>query len=117
MTVENPQKMMKATNDKIIFRFLMDTTAKKFNETTESGLLVVEGREKQLEYSRWAEAVSIGPKVKDVQEGDYIIVQNLKWTNGTVVNEEKIWMTNEENVLAIANKDDPPSEVKVALEQ
>lgn len=108
---------VEAILNQIVFQFVEDTTASRFNRKTTSGVIVVEKQEKQLEESRWAKVLSTGPEVDPaIQEGDFVLIQNLRWTN--MFQLEKgipYWITTDDEIIAIADKNDPPQEIMSAL--
>lgn len=107
---------VEAILNQIVFQFVEDTTAQRFNRKTNTGVIVVERQEKQLEESRWGKVLSIGPKVSGIEEGDFILIQNLRWTNMfQLENGTPYWVTSADDVLALADKNNPPEEIQSAL--
>lgn len=91
----------------IIFEFVEDTTGSKFNETTESGILIVQDKDKQLEDSRQIRLLAVGPDVKGLKAKDAAIVRNLRWTNAFLVDDKKYWLTTEDEILATLAQPEP----------
>jgi len=50
---------------------------------------------------RWGRVMEVGPEVTDdIQVGMRILIDALQWTTHIIHNGEKIWMTNENSILA-----------------
>jgi len=88
----------------VLFKFLDETSGSKgaFSERTRSGLIVPQLRATQ-KGERWGEVVGAGPDAQDVQPGDYILIEPLMWTPGSVYEGEKIWKTNPDKIMAVTN--------------
>lgn len=99
-------------HENIFFKFTEPTGDGRFNQISDGGIHIVEHKEKQLEECRWGKVLAVGPEVpKDVvEEGDYILVLNLQWTNMFNLNNIRMWMTNFESLVGIADKNDLPTE-------
>lgn len=104
---------IEAVKDQLIFEFLEDTTQGKFNEKTSGGVLVVEQADKQLHHCRWGRVLDTGPKVSNsINVGDIILIENLRWTNKFVINDNEYWMTTEDSIVALwDDKENLPGEV------
>jgi hypothetical protein len=92
-------------HNQILFKFLDDTAQGHFNAKSAGGVLLVEHSHNQVEFSRWGTAVAVGPNVADVDAGDVILIDNLRWTSGFQLNDEMHWITTETEVLCLW--DDP----------
>lgn len=96
---------LKALNDRIIFKFVQDTTGNMFHEKTKSGFVVIEKADKQLKSARWAQVYKFGKDVStEIYPGIYILVENLMWTQQVTFEGEKLWTTTEEKVLAVSDE-------------
>lgn len=96
---------LKAIKDKIIFKFIQDTTGNMFHEVTKSGFHIIEKADKQLKTARWAQAYKVGNTVcDDIKAGTYILIENLMWTQHVTFEGEKMWTTTEEKVLAVSDE-------------
>lgn len=113
--MESPVQPIKK---QILFQFLEDTTNKKFNTQTNSGILVVEHKEKQLNSHRWGVVVDVGSDVDTnlINIGDIVLIENLQWTNGFIIEDQKYWLTNEEKILALTDPTDLPEEVAILMQ-
>lgn len=89
--------------DGIIFKFVEDIEKKGFKEKTDWGFQMTE-MTANFERPRWAKALRIGPTVKYVKEDDYILIENLQWTNALVYGDDKFWKTNESKVLMVSEQ-------------
>ena len=45
--------------------------------------------------------MSVGPDAVDVQEGDRVLIEALKWSQGIELDGNTYWRTDESQVLAI----------------
>jgi len=90
---------------KIAFEFLEDQSSNGFSNRTRGGIYYREETENQLDKGRWGRVLLIGPDVKEVSCGDYVLVEPLRWTTGLTVgeSEEKFWMTEEKDIMAISD--------------
>lgn len=94
------RKEIEPVHNQILFRFVDDTTRGHFNEKTKGGVLVVEDSSKQVDYSRWGTVIAIGPDVKDIFEGEVVLINSLKWTNSFRMTDTNYWITAETEVIA-----------------
>ncbi len=57
---------------------------------------------------RWMQVISVGPEVKDIAAGQWIMVEHGRWTHSMEVREGDdkftIWGAEEESVLLVADK-------------
>jgi co-chaperonin GroES (HSP10) len=96
----NMRKEIDPVHNQILFQFVEDTTRGKFNEKSNGGILLVEDSSKQVEHCRWGTVVSTGPNVKDVVEGEVILINALMWTNGFRMTDTDYWITSEPEIIA-----------------
>ena len=97
---------LKVLKNNIVIQFLESVNSKnEFDQTSSSGLItVVEGAEKQVNKPRWCEVIAYGPHVSNVEVGDFAFLQPLSWTTSIMFNGERIWMTNDDSILAVTDK-------------
>lgn len=91
-------KHVKPINDGIIFQFLEDVASGKIFSRTESGIFIAP-EASDMKKCRWGKVLAIGDSVKNVNVGDYIFIENLKWTNKLKYKDSEFWKTNEQYVL------------------
>jgi len=92
--------------DKIAFTFLEDVSKEGFSNTTESGIIVKQKQENQINIPRWGKAIKCSPNVTDVNVGDYILIEPMGWTPGVElgdVNEDIFWLTTEAKVMVTSD--------------
>ena len=58
---------------------------------------------------RWMQVAAVGPEVRDVMEGQWVMVEHGRWTHGmTLRNDENqditFWSAEEESVLLVADE-------------
>lgn len=94
---------LKAVGDFFIFQFLNETANGKFISRIKSNIILTEqDLSDQATAPRWGKVLSIGDRVKDVNVGDYVLIEPLQWTPKTVWESESYWRTTAEKVLAVA---------------
>jgi co-chaperonin GroES (HSP10) len=96
-------KNLEPIKNSIIFSFDDVAVVKgRFVETTESGIYL--GKDYTLDAGapRWGRVLSLGPDVKDVVDGDKILIEASQWTYEMEFEGKKIWRTTEDKVLAVA---------------
>jgi co-chaperonin GroES (HSP10) len=91
---------MRILNDSIAFVFCDSSNSKGFDNVSNGGI-VFSSYEHDTKSHRWGKVTCIGPDCNDVKVGDEILIENLRWTDGHVVDGEKIWFTNEKEVMGI----------------
>lgn len=101
-------------HNQILFRFIEDTSGRRFNQKTTGGIIVVEHKDKQMEYARWGRILAIGPDaVGDFEVADIVLIENLRWTNSFNFDDELLWITTDVDVLAVLNDEaNAPGEIK-----
>lgn len=94
--------MLRPLGKSIIFVFEgVDMTGNKFQETTKSGILIVDTYDHTIKEPRWGTVVSVGKDVEDVEPGQVILIEPLRWTEGFDVDGIHAWMTTEKDVIGI----------------
>lgn len=91
--------------DGILFTFYEEVVKGQFDNTTSWGF-VVKDKIDDVKRPRWAKVRVIGPKVKHVKVGDYVLIESLRWTNGLEYNDSKFWKTNESELIMVS--EEPP---------
>lgn len=89
----------------ILFKFLDQTAgaAGRFSERTNSSIIIPVLQSAQSKTDRWGKVVAVGPKVDGVAEGEFVLIQALQWTRGSVFDDEKIWKTTDDKVIVVTN--------------
>jgi len=98
--------MLNPLFNSVLFTFIDDQAEGKFIDRSSSGIILTNHDvSQQGKKSRWGRIIAIGPDVLDesIQPGQFILVENLKWTMGFKYEEVNIWMTTEDHVLAITD--------------
>lgn len=97
-------QQIEAIQSNIIFKFTEDVTQTRFVNKAASGILVTSGDGNQTTQPRWGEALFVGPDVREVKVGDFILVEAGKWTFGFYVDKERYWKTDEDMVICAADE-------------
>lgn len=101
-------KQIQAIHNHIVFQFNQDgktvtsgdNRSQAFQEKTEWGF-EFHNFDESTNQPRWGKVVSVGPDVTDeLQPGTEILIENLKWTNHVIHNNQKYWRTDDTSVLA-----------------
>lgn len=97
-------KNIEVIEDKILFQFLEDVQNKSFSQVSSGGIIIQESQHNQLQTPRYAKVLKIGPDVNDVNEGETVLIEPLKWTTAIEIDEveETFWITDEKSILAIS---------------
>lgn len=97
---------LKALGSSIIFQFTNETSGGRFIEKSSGRIILTnQNLDEQGKYARWGKVVSIGPDVKDVLVGQFILIEPLQWTTKLVFEGAPYWRTAEEKVMAISDTD------------
>lgn len=94
---------MKVLNNKILFKFLEDIQDGNLKQKTEWGF-EVKGTHDDVKLPRWGVIIQSGPESK-FNEGEYILIEPLMWTDNFEIDKQKFWMTQPEKVLASSKKE------------
>lgn len=91
----------------ILFEFLDSTGGSKgaFTERTKGSIYIPTVKTGQTTDNRWGKVLSVGPEVRGIQPGDYLLVAAQKWSAAEQFGDRKIWRTVDESdcVLAVTN--------------
>lgn len=92
--------------DKVAFEFLDDVSNNKFKTTTKAGIILAESAENQVGAARWGLVISTGPDVNELEVGDYILIEPLRWTTALEIDEyeSEFWITDQKSVMAVSNE-------------
>lgn len=52
---------------------------------------------------RWARVTGVGPKVDGVSVGDFVLIEALMWMEGSLIDGEKFWKTDDSKILAVTD--------------
>jgi co-chaperonin GroES (HSP10) len=105
MSIFNPAKVnsLRAIHDHVI------VTDMNFDEKISHGGIIIPTGDKKLEgiHARWAKVYAIGPKQKDVKEGQYILVSHGRWTRGLEIEDtdgkKTIRRVDNKDILMVSN--------------
>lgn len=85
----------------VLFQFLDETGGAKgrFAERYNGSIVIPVLNSTQNKSPRWGKAVRVGPDVREIKEGDFILIEPLQWTYNEVFEGEKIWKTDESKIM------------------
>lgn len=89
---------LKPLHNKFIFSFLDEIENGVFKNKTDWNFVIKSSTEITKE-PRWAKVECVGPDVKSFSANEYVYIEALKWTDGVTFNGEKIWSSDEKQVL------------------
>lgn len=96
---------IEAVNNHIIFQFVEDTTKGRFENSHHLGLIISSLDVNQSSNARWGLVTHKGPDVVDeVVVGEYVLIDEGKWTRFFEVNGEKYWKTDDLQVLCASTQ-------------
>ena len=91
-------------HDSILFSFEEEVNKVGFNQQSASGI-VYKSFDFDTKTPRWGIALKVGPSVKVVKEGDRILIDSLRWTEGHEIEGVKFWRTTEGDVIGVSTTD------------
>ena len=95
---------IKPLNDSVIFQFLDTISGGAFASKTKSGIILTnKNTDENSQKPRWGKVFAVGPDVKDVKEGDYILIGPLRWTLGFKFDGVELSKTIEKEILMVAD--------------
>ncbi len=94
---------VKVLADGVIFVFVEDIVSKTFENKTDWGF-VVQDRNNDPKHPRWGKVLTVGPDVKYVSVGNYILIESLQWTSALHYEDQKFWKTNETRVMLVSEE-------------
>lgn len=91
----------------VIFQFCDKVSSTRFINTTQSGVLISELDTNQSNLARWGRVVRVGPKVTEVKEDDFILVDPGRWTSGFMFGKHRLWKTDEDQIALVSDEPYP----------
>ena len=95
---------IRCPKQRILFKFYDETAKGRFVPKTEWGFELKRETE-DMKDMRWGIATAVGPNVKHVKVGDYILIEPLMWTLNFEFEGEKYWATDEEKIVAVSDEE------------
>jgi len=97
---------LRALNNKILCHFI-----ERGMQKSRGGIIMMDddAREEGIR-PRWMQVYSVGPDVKEIKEGQWIMVEHGRWTHGMVMRKDDgtdltIWSAEEESVLLVSDEE------------
>lgn len=99
--------MLKALKNHILFKFVDPVNSKGefVRAKTDFGLEFLSTVDDSSKAPRWGEAIAVGPDVKNVSVGDFVLMPALRWTIGTKHEGERFWRTDESQLVVVKRVD------------
>lgn len=100
------EERLELLNDKVAFVFLENMANKSFKSVTKAGIILAEKAENQVGKARWGKVLLLGPDVVELEIGDYVLIEPLRWTTALDLDNtgDEFWMTDEKSVMAISKE-------------
>lgn len=92
---------MQAIGNTIIFTFVDQVRNGKFIDFAQHGLYLGFNSERSANLGRYAIVKCVGPEVKEIKEGDKIVIEALRWSSEFKFEGKSYWKTTEDQVMAI----------------
>ena len=95
---------VKALHNKILCHYI-----EKGQQTLASGIILMDDNAREAGIRpRWMQVYSVGPKVKDIRDGQWVMVEHGRWTHGMTIRDDDgkeltLWAAEEESVLLVSD--------------
>jgi len=97
---------LKPLADKFLFTFCSDTQDGRFIEKNSGSIILTnKNLDDQGKHARWGRVVAVGTKVTSFKEGDLVLIESLRWTQGFKYEGQQLWQSYEGAVCAIGTSD------------
>ena len=107
----------KAVGDKLYIEFVNNTQNGRFFETSKGGLHLPRLDRWQTQ-GRWCRVVSISDQLTEQLHcvaGDYIFLEQMRWTSSFAGFDEKIWLGDPRGVIAVIKAADATDLTRFSL--
>lgn len=95
---------LRILKENIVFQFLEETTENgQFKQTSKGSIIIMEGKETQMEKPRWGRVVCVGEEVNGLSKGDFVYIKSLQWTPRFLYEGEKLWTTDISQIIAVSD--------------
>jgi co-chaperonin GroES (HSP10) len=95
--------MIRPLGNAVFFQFADETSVTRFNNKTKTGIIIAGGD--QSEVARWGKVTDVGPEVRDITVGDYVLIEKGMWTQGFDAGDNKrTWKTDEEKICVVSSE-------------
>lgn len=96
---------IESVNNNVIFKFIDETLHNKFINSSKAGIVISSlDIAKQSNIPRWGRVTKVGPLVEHINEGDYILIEQGKWTQGFYVDNVRYWKTDDKMIMATSDE-------------
>lgn len=88
----------------IVFQFIDEVDNKgQFVKTTKWGFVIPGHFDNSAKAPRWGTVVGVGPETKHCKVGQQVLINALKWTESAKFDGERIWRTDDTQIVAVRN--------------
>lgn len=92
---------MRVLRDSILFKFAADASTSTLSAKTEWGFEITK-REEGVNRPQWGIVEKIGPNVTEVQVGDWVLIDALRWTTKCDFRGNSYWRTRQSDVMLVS---------------
>lgn len=81
---------------------------KKGERTLDSGIIIRndDGKEHGIR-NRWAQVYAVGEGVREIKEGDWILIEHGRWSRGITMSEDLVLWRIEETAILLQSDEEP----------
>ena len=94
---------IKPLNNNILFTFVDDVRQGMFYDVEKSGIIVGKSYDGSAKEARWGLVLAVGPEVSNIQAGQKILIEPLRWTEALKVNDRSVWFTRESEIMCVTD--------------
>ena len=97
---------VKPLSKHFFFKFTNDFAGGRFIEKSGSAIILTNQAIDSQNGPRWAEIIEIGPDVKNVDVGDIVLLESMKWTRAINFDNIQFWKSDDDQVLCKVDRDE-----------
>lgn len=97
---------VKPLSKHFFFKFANEFAGGKFIEKSGSSIILTNQAIDTQHAPRWAEIIEVGPDVKNVEVGDIVLLDAMKWTRAIDFDNMKFWKSDDDQVLCKVDRDE-----------
>lgn len=97
---------IKPLSNNVLFQFEDDVRDGMFFDVEKSGIIIGKSCDGSAKQPRWGKVLAVGPDVdtNDVNVGQRILIDALRWTEAYTINERKYWFTRVTEILCVEDQ-------------
>ena len=97
---------LRALNNKVLFHYI-----EKGQQLSTGGIVLLDDDNREAGIRpRWMHVYSVGPDVRDIAEGDWVMVEHGRWTHGMTMRDDNneeftLWEAEEDAILLVSDEE------------